>query len=199
MKEKLLYLALGIFLICIIYQTVSISKEKTYTEVLSTAITSMKINDSVQRYVWVQCYVSNDGFKLNNPKVYLGNDTSHAFNLFNSSRKGPYLIFRFSGLFCDKCIDELIKKLKKAFPDFKTNNRVVLLCSDVSPRIKEDYYGKQTLSYMSSNIGLPFEQQSTPFFFVVDDDKLSKAFFIPDNSQPETTDQYLRLVKHRYF
>jgi len=185
-------------MLIILYQAMVIFKMNSEKGVITSSILPPK-NDSIKDINTLSEYLAGESVPLNNPRVYFGNDTVHSFKLFNNNRKGKYLVFRFSGLFCDKCIDDLMNRIRQTFPDLAENNKIILLCSEVNPRMKEDYYGKKLLSYQSGDMNLPLEKVSIPFFFIIDESRISKLVFVPDISKPSLTDYYLRIIKHRFF
>ena len=198
MKINSNYILLGLAVITVVCQSAIIWNLKADKKNNDTSYNTLLKVESEKKAVALQYYLENDAFKLNDPKVYYGNDTSNTFHFFDSKMSGERLVFRFSGLFCDKCVNNLISSLKKAFPEFERNHRIILMSSDINPRIKESYYGKKTLSYVTDDMGLPYESTSAPFFFVVGDDRIAKAIFFPEDSQPEITEKYLRLIGSRF-
>jgi hypothetical protein len=142
--------------------------------------------------------ITNESLELNNPVIYMGNDTANQMNLFDLVR-GKCLVFRFSGEACNICIDFVMNKLKSTFTDFTGNSRILLIGSNINDRVKEKYYGKQIISFYSEDLGLPFEEYTPPFLFIIDRDRITKMFFIPEKTMPELTDLYLKNIKERYF
>lgn len=197
MKYLTYYILSGLALIAIVYQRIVIQHLHAGEEKADISYHTMLKVDSEKSAIALQYYLENDGILLKDAKVYFGNDNANNFAFF-SKIKGDHLVFRFSGLFCDKCVNNLMNSLKKAFPNFKDNERIVLMSSDISPRIKETYYGKKTLSYLREDMGLPYESTSTPFFFVTGNDRIAKAIFFPDENRPDMTEKYLRLIRVRF-
>ena len=155
----------------------------------------------VEVYYFNELYkssITNESVDLINPVIYIGNDTANKMNLFDLVR-GKCLVFRFSGEACNLCIDFVINKLKSTFSDFAENDRILLIGSNINERVKEKYYGKQIISFVSQNLGLPFEEYNTPFLFIIDRDRITKMFFIPEKSLPELTDIYLKNISERFF
>jgi hypothetical protein len=155
----------------------------------------------IEVYYFNELYKStiiNESLELNNPLIYYGNDTTNKMSLFDRVN-GKCLVFRFSGEACNVCIDFVINKLKTTFSDFANNSRILLIGSNINDRVKEKYYGKQIISFCSEGLGLPFEEYNTPFLFIIDRDRITKMFFIPEKSLPELTDVYLKNIKERFF
>lgn len=142
--------------------------------------------------------IIDESVDINNPLIYIGNDTANTMNLFDLVH-GKCLVFRFSGEACNVCIDFAINKLKSTFSDFAENDKILLVGSNLNNRVKENYYGKKVISFCSEELGLQFEEYNTPFFFIIDGDRITKMFFIPEKSMPELTDFYLRKILDRFF
>lgn len=146
----------------------------------------------------IQQAIVNEGMKVNEAMLYTGTDTSKLLTA-KDILCNPVLIFRFSGDYCESCIEFVIAKIKLKFPDYGTNKKIIFLCSETSMRVKDTYYGKALYSYhQKSSLGLPFEAAKTPFLFVLDIDKRSRAFFIPDMQQPQLLETYLNTVKKQF-
>jgi len=142
--------------------------------------------------------IENEMSDLRDPYVYSGKDSQKKMELSCKIKK-PALVFRFSGEECNNCIEFVIKELKRTFPDFAGNDRVILLVSGINERQKEDYYGKPVTNLYLDDLGLQFEKFSTPFLFILDNDKKCKMMFVPDKSFPELTKFYLETIKARFF
>ena len=100
---------------------------------------------------------------------------------------------------CNLCIETTIDKLKSTFVDYSTNDKIVLLSTNVNPRLKEAYYGKELYSYDNMKLDIPYEKKGLPYMFVVDSNMQVKLFFIPDIRTPELTDYYLSCMNKRFF
>ena len=136
--------------------------------------------------------------KINNPNTFLGNDSLNLQKLLSRINKET-LIYRFSGLYCDACNTFGMKKIKQHFTDFATSDRIIFIGSEIDPRLKVDFYGKNILGIKKGFLGLPLEEVKTPFYFLLDKNGRIKMTFIPDKSMPEYTDSYLEFVKKNYF
>ena len=142
--------------------------------------------------------ITNESLDLNDPLVYRGNAVNDTFSLFDIVND-KCLVFRFSGEACNTCIDFVIEQLKKTFPDYASNERILLIGSNINNRVKEKYYGKPVISYVLEDLGLPFEEYNIPFLMIIDRDRESKMMFIPEKSMPDLTEMYFKAVKERYF
>ena len=146
----------------------------------------------------IKASIENECIELGNPIVYPGKRIEEQVPLFDIVEQ-ECLVFRFSGAACDVCVDFVLEKIKNRFSDFSSNPRILLIGSNLNPRVKEDYYGKSVLSYASDDLGIPFEEYQIPFLFILDRDRTCKMIFIPEKALPELTDLYLDTVLKRYF
>ena len=141
---------------------------------------------------------TNEAVNVENLMVYRGSrpeDTIHLSQLAVNN----ILILRFSDDACNICIDFALNMVKKVFPDYQQNERIVYLVSQIPERLKDKYYGKPVYSFIGDELNLPFEKYHIPYFMMLDQSMECKLFFIPEMSQPRLTEFYLSTVKERYF
>ena len=140
-----------------------------------------------------------DDFKpIKNIELYSGNDTTKICELYNLIKE-PCIVYRFSGKMCNECIEFGLQKLIEYISDFEHNNRVLIICDDTNPRIKNSYFGKTLYSFSGSKFNLSIEHYAMPYLFIIDNDKKCKHLFIPDKTFPELTDSYLKIIQEKYF
>jgi len=140
-----------------------------------------------------------DEFKpIEDVLIYSGNDTTKVQRLYDLIEE-PCIIYRFSGKMCDECIKFGLRKLIETFPDFEQNTRILIICTDTNPRIKDSYFGKRLFSFKKSEFNLSIERLEIPYLFILDKDKRCKFLFIPDKSFPELTNTYLKTIQQKYF
>jgi len=140
--------------------------------------------------------LENHHFPVENPQVFFGNDSITKYRLSDLVEDGA-LIFSFSHDMCEICVDFAIEKLKEHFKDYPSISKVILLPISLQSRLKEGFYGKQTVSYVKGE-PLVFEDVlKHPCFFILDGDLITDMVFIPEKSFPEMTDMYLEKVKSR--
>ena len=139
----------------------------------------------------------NNLLDINDGKLFLKNTKVKIRDLLINS---SILILRFSIFNCSACIHFALDKLLQGFKDFKSNKRILLIYDDENMRVYESTFGK--ISYVSTNrnvLGLPIESTNTPSLFILDNDLKNKQFFVPEKEMPELTDEYLSIIKRRYF
>jgi len=141
---------------------------------------------------------TNASMPIDNHTVYAGKSFSDTIRLKQIAGDG-ILILRFSDDACNICINFALSMVKKVFPDYQQNERIVFLVSQVPERLKDSYYGKPVYSFTEEELNLPFEKYHIPYFMVLDQSMECKLFFIPEMSHPMLTEFYLSTVKNRYF
>lgn len=151
------------------------------------------------KYFMNNYLANNDCYarKINNPYSYLRNDSAKSQKLLNRINNVT-LIFRFSGNFCDACNMFVLKKLKEHFPDFATSDKILLIGSEIEPRLRVNFYGKEILTLKNRELGLPLEETKSPFLFLLNKKGKIEMVFIPDKSMPDYTDRYLVFIKNRF-
>ncbi len=158
--------------------------------------------DNVEYYeirkMFYEASLENDMYPLNDCNLYIGIDSTQIYDL-NELIYDNTLVFRFSGYSCDACINFIVDKLKYHFTDFSSNNRIILMSSELNPKFKQNFYGKSTINFLDNNLGMPIEQKKVPYLFVVNKNKEANMVFIPDTMFPELVDLYLENVKKRFF
>lgn len=145
----------------------------------------------------VSKYYSNELLNIKNCKLYLNNKPLILSNKFFDK---PVLVFRFSIFNCSECVHFALNKLKQNLHDFATNDRIILIYDDNNMRVSESMFGKMPYVTKERNImGIPMENSNIPFMFILDTEMKVKHFFIPEKGMPELTDEYLSIIKTRYF
>lgn len=192
MKPYLITIIILSFISTILGGLIFINIKSSQKDETGETVETLYMNELMKASVENECY------ELMDPMVYAGNNVENTFRLFDLVNE-ECLVFRFSGEACNVCIDFVLEKIKGRFENFAENDRILLIGSNINPRVKDNYYGKKILSYSSENMGIPFEEYNIPFLFVIDRDRITKLVFIPEKAVPELTDFYLDTVKKRYF
>lgn len=114
--------------------------------------------------------------------------------------KEPTLVFRFSELHCQVCIDQEIKKLNSYFPKLK--NRVIIITSYNSSRdfnvFRRLNQIEMPIYKLSKNLNLDIEEAYTPYLFMLDSNLKIHHMFIPDKLYPNVSDSFYEGFITRY-
>jgi len=107
------------------------------------------------------------------------------------------IFFCFSRNTCTPCIEQTIEIVKKIFPDYQQNERIIFISPDYEKRFRDNCYGKKLLTLEHSKLGIPIEETEAPFFLVVNDQLYIEAIHIVNNLNFEKTEEYLRKIIKR--
>jgi peroxiredoxin len=142
----------------------------------------------------------NDGLKLP-PSFSLINEQGDSIDLKELSQtKFPLLLFWFDEFSCDQCI-------LKVF-EFISNNNVpdsimLVISNHKSQRnlyiFKQTHKINYTIYRTTSEFGTTIENERIPFLFVLDKSYEIKNFFIPEKSYSKGINDYIVVMKSRYF
>jgi hypothetical protein len=187
--NKVLIIIVSLLAIILIFDTFALYKK---SEAVSTD--TPPVYNSL-KYNFSNTLIHNLS-KLDRVDVFYENDSIKNFNLIDSINTTT-LIFRFSGKMCDQCVFFVIEKIKERFENYSSDQRIVLLASDITPRAKT-FYEKRILTLMKDLDG-ELEEGQIPYLFIIDKDHKKQFVFVPDKSCPKLTEEYLRVLKTRFF
>lgn len=108
----------------------------------------------------------------------------------------PMLILRYSGLSCKGCVQSCFNALRRQFPNYEANDRILIVVSDVSA--SQVPSNSLVLDSMES-LGYELEGTRIPHFFVYDPliQKIQHTF-VPDQSDLNAIPIYLSTISGRY-
>ena len=142
----------------------------------------------------------NDGIKLP-PSFTLVSEKGDSINLKELSQtKFPLLLFWFDEFSCDQCI-------LKIFELISNNNvpdSIMLIISNHKYQrnlnfFKQTHKINYTIYRTSSEFGTSVENERIPFLFILDKSHEIKHFFIPEKSYSKGINDYIDVMKSRYF
>lgn len=133
-----------------------------------------------------------------NPYFYIGKDTTNIVNITDLIKKKK-LCFFFSSNTCPPCLDNVLKLIDKIFPGYKKRDDIIFISNDLELRFRESYYGKPIFRNNNKELGALFEKSEMPTFFILDNDLQAKCVFIVDKMTPEYIEDYLNIMKQRFF
>jgi hypothetical protein len=142
------------------------------------------------------------GFKyrqhyIGNVQIYVGSNRDKRIPV-KSIADRPKLVLGLNQNMCRPCVEGVIANIKESFPDFETNPNIICI-ADIEQRFKDDYFGKKVVSFHQKKEDFPlYEIELSPYFFVLDKDLCVKLLFITDQTSPELTREYLKIIKERY-
>lgn len=135
--------------------------------------------------------VENCNLNLKNQKVFFGNDSLNKISLMNLVSKNK-IFFCFSRNTCTPCIEQTVDIIKKIFPDYKQNEKIIFMSPDYDKRFRDNCYGKMLLTLEQSKFGIPIENSEAPFFLRVNNQLHIESIHIVNNLNFKKTEVYLR-------
>lgn len=118
------------------------------------------------------------------------------------TKSGLKIVFRFTELNCESCIDSLIPKVRNLSNKIGSEN-VICIISYSSPNatkiLKERYNMKNEFYFVDSQTlkQTYVEHLNNPYFFILWNNR-TKFIYMPDQITPVKTDDYLSLVAEIY-
>jgi len=112
----------------------------------------------------------------------------------------PKLVFRYSEIHCQNCVDNEIKRLKEFIKELDDANILIFASYDSFRNLGSFKRINQIKShiYNLKNLGIDIERSNIPYYFVLDYTMKVKDVFIPDKYLPESTNIYLDIIKEKY-
>ena len=104
------------------------------------------------------------------------------------------IFFCFSRNTCTPCLEQTVEIIKKIFPNYKQNEKIIFISPDYDKRFRENCYGKKLLTLEDSKFGIPIEDTEAPFFLIINDQLHIEAIHIVNNLNFEKTEEYLRKI-----
>jgi hypothetical protein len=134
-----------------------------------------------------------------NVEIY--DENEERITLIQLIQKKPKLIFKYSDLNCNVCIDEQINLLKKASEIIGSENIIILANYD-SPRDLIQFRRMNQIDFKVLNlrdIEFTAVDKSLPYYFILDESLSLKLLYIPIKGDISLTQQYFEKINKRYF
>lgn len=106
----------------------------------------------------------------------------------------PKLICYYSSQSCGACVDFAIKKIEEFFPN--SDSDVLFIAANFNDKMK--FRNKNTLNIGTEKLGMELDTSMYVCYFVLLNGRV-EHLFIPEKNYSGFTDQYLGLVKKKYF
>ena len=105
-------------------------------------------------------------------------------------------LFRYSGLSCRGCVQTCINALRRQWPDFEKERRIMLVVSE-SSAIQS--FPESLLLGDHDRLGYDLEETRVPHFFVFDPvEQIILHTFVPDQTDTNALRIYLETISNRY-
>lgn len=201
MKNKNSYL----FLLGLI--VIFLSIEKYRTKVLSqNKVELLKKRSDIQKSLsfmrdyYLELSIENNGKPLD--KFIEINDGKKNISTFEGIVNSKKLVFRYTELHCDVCVDKQIEAIKKISKKIGKKNIIILTEYE---NLKNLIIFKRLNSLsipifnLQNKFNLPIEELDSPYYFVVDKDFVIKDLFIPIKEIENYTNKYLNIIYKKHF
>lgn len=125
-------------------------------------------------------------------------ESVHMWNLFQNH---PKLVFRYSELNCNVCVEKEVELLKKFIEEIGIQN-MLMMTNGRSSSYNGQFKRMNQFDieiYNVEDLGLKLDKINTPYYFVLDSDWKAKSVFVPSKSLPSQTRAYYDIIKDKYW
>lgn len=204
MKKQSIYILIIISLVLInIFtwtQQYFLRKEQTIFA-LSNSINQTKNNDELQTFKQnLRLSIMNSNLKVEELVVKDSLNKEYSINEIFSNKEKETLVFRFSQMHCESCINASMQ-IARMWVDSIGVNNIAFWGNHRNNRIffkNIPFYGLQGVSiYNCPQLKLPVEELRYPYFFLIDRNLRITNVFVPNKSTPHITNLYLKSVSEK--
>ncbi|MFV0418875.1 MAG: hypothetical protein ACK5KT_09120 [Dysgonomonas sp.] len=114
-------------------------------------------------------------------------------NIYNIDTTKTILVFHYSSLNCNPCIEFAKNKLDEYFP-IKEN--IILFAANYKKNA--DLGFEEAINIGVIKLNIPLEDTNIPFLYIIKNNMIMHVF-TPNPNYPEYLDQYLKMIKKRYY
>ena len=112
------------------------------------------------------------------------------------------IVFRYSELQCNVCVEKQIESLKKYKDKIGIDN--ILILADYSNYRNLILFKRMNsldipVYNLSKKLSLELEKKDLPYFFILDNSLIAKDYFIPIKEIKNYTDNYLNIMYTKHF
>lgn len=204
-KNFILYISIFLIILNILMSLLLISKntsisglkEQLYEYDIKLKYISLKNEHYARMIGWLQ--QSNQIHVSPNQKLMKENGDSIV--LSNLVGVKPKLVFKYSELNCNICVDAQLVFLKKFIENFGEENLIMIS----SYKFNNNIFRFKVLNKIENEIfNIDFMNSSldnlnAPYYFILDNTFTPKMMFIPEKTFPEDTEAYFKKIQNMYF
>ena len=198
---------LGVFLVLNISLLFSIKNKRKEYNILQLH-SNQRINDSIQNFKQrsdnLLSYISS-AMEFSEEKIdsdiVLLDENGNPLKLKNIVGRSPKLVFKYSDLSCETCVEEQMALLKKASEKIGPENIVILTNYD-SPRKFSQFVRMNQVTFKVLNLQnskLSSIDFVLPYYFILDNNFMLLQPFIPIRGEQYLTTKYFEKVSEKYF
>lgn len=108
----------------------------------------------------------------------------------------PQIVCYYSSQSCAACVNYAKQAIRNVFSNAGEESAVLYLATEFSP--DEKFKEKNTINIGRKKLGLPLDNTSLVYFFVIIDNKI-EHLFMPDKNYSSYTESYLKQIRERYY
>ncbi len=127
--------------------------------------------------------------------ITLAGTDGRKLSLRTLAGNSPKLVFRYSRLDCELCIDSVLSIIKKIKGETKVPELIVIADfqnnRDFLIKDKHKKHPYPVYNIANGNLGLPVENKNLPFLFILSEDFKATKVFIPFKEVPYQTNEYI--------
>lgn len=208
MKKSTFLLTLApAVLIClniVLLYTISIERNENwrYKLLLQTSNDSIKLfetqNDDLLQSISLMFDYQYGSIDKN---IFFLDENNNKISIKQVIRERPMLVFKYSTLSCNVCINEQISLLKKTSKEIGSEN-ILILADYNSPRDLSRFLRMNQIDFRVLNQGgieLTTIDKRMPYYFILDVSLSLKNLYIPIQGDTSLTQHYFNKISERYF
>lgn len=170
--------------------------KKSKIQSTSSMVKMLKINEQLQ-------FQNKNKQFLKNILLTTGDNNKIMLSSILKSDK-PKLVFFYSQLNCQVCVDTEIEKLKM-FSKIIGIDNIVIICSYEN---RKDFLIFKKINNLNlkiynlglkNTLGLPLEKYNIPFLFMANSKFRAQDIFVPFKGFPSISDMYYKFILDKYF
>jgi hypothetical protein len=197
---------LGILLLltsCLVYSLITNTNNQKETNKIIESIS--KSLDVEKKLAQTRDYYLNLELKYNNIKIdetlKLVDEKGRTFTIKEMLTRKK-IVFRYSELQCNVCVENQITSLKKYKDKIGVDN-ILILADYTNFRNLILFKRLNALDIavysLSKKMNIELEEENFPYFFIVDNSLVAKDYFIPIKEIKNYTDNYLNTMYIKHF
>lgn len=140
----------------------------------------------------------NEGYTISK-KLEIINQNGDKIDFASYMSERQYLIFRYSFLNCQPCVDEVLRLLKMSMNEVDSSQILIFSNYQLLNDLKKFRRINKIFDevYKVDSLNLPIDKLNIPYFFVLGKNMQVSHIFIPQKESPKTTERYLNMVKNK--
>ena len=206
MKKSIAFYGLAFLLLINIFLAFVVFMKNRNIAFLNIEISKFKTNDKYSLLKIEYCSKVVKWIQKANqisfpPKLTLQNELGNVVLLSNLVGEKPKLVFRYSQLNCNICVDSQMDFVKK-FANKYGYDKLIMVSNY---KFKKNIFQFKTLNNINNEIynievlDSALDILNIPYYFILDKDCHPTKFHFPEKIFPENTKEYFKSIEDQYF